>query len=832
VVEEQRDRQAVIDNALSSLEGELQTLESAEVFRLKDSRIHEESFVKQLSDLKTATEAGREANIQERFVMNLVTGRLLDLKSALDENTAGDESLSRAVGHIQDFLARKRLKPEKKKKKKKKKTKTKRNSVSEEDQVALRSVQNKMQQLQELEAKFEAKLKLQAETLERNATVLKEQERKMKVETESLEMSAKESEEIASALKARLGLARSSISEIKEVFIEKRRASMHATGSLASIFIKKVPKRRFTLGNAEEESEIRAQIEEEPEMKEKPAAIFKEHVADLLPKDTLSKEKDSAISEEHVADLLPKDTLSKEEETPDGAQADDNVGREEANDEEEGGADDNTPEQDIDVHHILATMPLLESDGDEEVRRLQKELRLHNEERELQEKVAEARREDYYDRRRQSIAQSEKLRSDLEAEQLRIQKARRASTMAVAFLEKHDMMPAETEPMAMADADMQANDLEAKTLYPYEGVNPDGTWDQQNPPAFLLPTLAQLTEAEDHQREERSFSQEVEGSIHRLAAHWGVIAEQGRRFDAALDEVESLMLALEARKADVTHVQEVQMRVDALERARNERDATGSISKDELRVRLPALERAVADLRVKNVLEQQVQALMFSKGDANVLKAQMAGLSASVRTLVDDARQQDRHGIDRALRTTAARQDNATFAFDSFAASFDTSTSRLSDHIRSLLSEAAAPKLIRKLRTQTANTVEAAVAAQAGKLARLGKSLSGLQENFHRMPDEKVVRRIVAVNMDSTLKAKDVDIAKLSGLLHQLSEEQRETLTRDEALVLATARVDQIFDSGLGIFRLGTANTRLPGASGIRNLTAANNGEMTEVTEN
>jgi hypothetical protein len=55
-----------------------------------------------------------------------------------------------------------------------------------------------------------------------------------------------------------------------------------------------------------------------------------------------------------------------------------------------------------------------------------------------------------------------------------------------------------------------------------------------------------------------------------------------------------------------------------------------------VRARLEAMERAAAELRVRTVLEERVQALAESKGDAALLFAQLAATGDALRSAVQE----------------------------------------------------------------------------------------------------------------------------------------------------------------------------------------------------
>jgi len=58
----------------------------------------------------------------------------------------------------------------------------------------------------------------------------------------------------------------------------------------------------------------------------------------------------------------------------------------------------------------------------------------------------------------------------------------------------------------------------------------------------------------------------------------------------------------------------------------------------QVKARLEVVEGATADLRVRTVLEERVQALAESKGDAQLLEAQLNATAEALKTAVEEVR--------------------------------------------------------------------------------------------------------------------------------------------------------------------------------------------------
>ena len=102
--------------------------------------------------------------------------------------------------------------------------------------------------------------------------------------------------------------------------------------------------------------------------------------------------------------------------------------------------------------------------------------------------------------------------------------------------------------------------------------------------------------------------------------------------------------------ADLGHLA---LRVASLEQVGHAEQDQG-LSMREVAERLARLEGATADLRVRTVLEEQVQALALTKGDARDFTAQLSRMDGALRGLVEDLRHDA--GVETAIRTISERQ--------------------------------------------------------------------------------------------------------------------------------------------------------------------------------
>lgn len=105
-------------------------------------------------------------------------------------------------------------------------------------------------------------------------------------------------------------------------------------------------------------------------------------------------------------------------------------------------------------------------------------------------------------------------------------------------------------------------------------------------------------------------------------------------------KLQSLLAKLETlrlEKADRLDLAAVSARVGALENQRAYEDGAG-LSMGDVKARLEAMERAAAELRVRTILEERVQALAESKGDAAALGAQLAATRDALKTAVQEVR--------------------------------------------------------------------------------------------------------------------------------------------------------------------------------------------------
>jgi hypothetical protein len=278
---------------------------------------------------------------------------------------------------------------------------------------------------------------------------------------------------------------------------------------------------------------------------------------------------------------------------------------------------------------------------------------------------------------------------------------------------------------------------------------------QQQPSTVVDLNITPLvTRVEDLESATRARCLTLEGLERSVAGLTQVSSEQtalGLQREERLAGLKKRVEQLETAKADKTSVQFVAKRVEALEKLR-QLEEEGGLNIGEIGKRIELLERAAADLRVRGVLERQVQALSDTKADAVEFTNRLHDLGRSLQHMVEEVRHDDRRAVDSAVRTIAERQDETSVAFDRFTSKVDSELNGFHRKLSDVALEAAAPKLLAMLKAQTANTVEAAVAHQAEKLAKQGKSLKGLHEDLNRVPDEVggwwLVCRLVVVVCD------------------------------------------------------------------------------------
>lgn len=107
--------------------------------------------------------------------------------------------------------------------------------------------------------------------------------------------------------------------------------------------------------------------------------------------------------------------------------------------------------------------------------------------------------------------------------------------------------------------------------------------------------------------------------------------------EARMAEFQERFRLAVAEKADRGDLSAVSGRVSVLEKQRDYEEGAG-LSMNDVKDRLEALERATADLRVRTVLEERVQALAETKGDAALLAAQLQATREALKHAVQEVR--------------------------------------------------------------------------------------------------------------------------------------------------------------------------------------------------
>jgi hypothetical protein len=228
------------------------------------------------------------------------------------------------------------------------------------------------------------------------------------------------------------------------------------------------------------------------------------------------------------------------------------------------------------------------------------------------------------------------------------------------------------------------------------------------------------------------------------------------------------------------------------------KEKKSGLSMPEIADRLETLEKTTGELRVRTVLEEQVQRLAETKGDASVFTAQLNELSFALRRLVDEVRKDDRNAVDVAIRTIAGRQDESSVTLDKFTKDIDKNMQYIQVRLNEVMKEVSAPKLLKLLRDQTTATVETALRAQSDVLAKHGRGLQGAKQDISRLPDETSIKQLVGVCMESALSAKDREIRRLQQQVESMREQSILAMRREEAVELVTKRVDALLAAQFG----------------------------------
>jgi uncharacterized UBP type Zn finger protein len=106
------------------------------------------------------------------------------------------------------------------------------------------------------------------------------------------------------------------------------------------------------------------------------------------------------------------------------------------------------------------------------------------------------------------------------------------------------------------------------------------------------------------------------------------------------------------------------------------------------------------------------------------------------------------------------------------------------------------PTIMQKLKVATVETIEQSVAQYSKQVATHAQQVKELRENLARRLHEGLLQQYMVECMDEKLEMKDKQIARLTGLVEQLREENSKQLTREELLNLISSRVMQLLDLG------------------------------------
>lgn len=115
-----------------------------------------------------------------------------------------------------------------------------------------------------------------------------------------------------------------------------------------------------------------------------------------------------------------------------------------------------------------------------------------------------------------------------------------------------------------------------------------------------------LEQAEKDARSDRMRMERLTQYIESLRDSLADITESGSAFDEAVAVLEQAIEQVEALKLDRETFGDATKRIANIETIESSRSVPGRLKFEDLNFRLPGVERAMADLRVKGVLEQQV----------------------------------------------------------------------------------------------------------------------------------------------------------------------------------------------------------------------------------
>jgi len=313
----------------------------------------------------------------------------------------------------------------------------------------------------------------------------------------------------------------------------------------------------------------------------------------------------------------------------------------------------------------------------------------------------------------------------------------------------------------------------------------------------LEPLMKRLEDLENGGNARKTQMDTLDKALHAISSSAAEVVAQGSGRDGKLRELNAKLKALSSAKVSRRDYDGLHRRVNGIEEVMF-REKQGGLSMPEIADRLEILEKTTAELRVRTVLEEQVQKLAETKGDAAVFTAQLNELSFALRRLVDEVRQDDRNAVDVAIRTIASRQDESSESLENFTKDIKKNMHQIQSRLDEVTKEATVPRILKMLKDQTISTVDTALQKQDEVLAKHGRGLQGAKEDVARLPNEASIRRLVGVCMESAISAKDREIRRLQHQVETMREQSARALRREEAIDLVTKRVDNILSSQFG----------------------------------
>ena len=318
------------------------------------------------------------------------------------------------------------------------------------------------------------------------------------------------------------------------------------------------------------------------------------------------------------------------------------------------------------------------------------------------------------------------------------------------------------------------------------------------PPLDLTPLLKRLEKLEGSGKISAHKASEANGLVRDVKAKVEALEAAAALQAASSGQLKSDFEALAEGKASRSDLEAVSLRAAVLEQQKAEEAASGA-DQTVVALRLSALESALADLRVRGVLEQQVETLTRTKGDAAVFTAKLGMMSGELRRTMDDLLQEERAAVNDAMAQLSQRQDDTATALDRFAKGVEANQAATDVRLQGLQVEAAAPRvMMTAMQQHTTRTVAEAVDEQRSNMMAQQRRIEGLRVDLNRsLTDPESVEAMVARGVAEALKVKDEQITRLVARLADLDVDLQNTLGRDEALAIVNGRVDQLLDGAM-----------------------------------